>query len=225
MAKQRTRDQPRMSLNALTDYMTASALRRRRLVSEQKRPRDFQVAYYREAAEAIAAFLVGDRKALGEGLSQVQPAAGLKEWELGRRLAATEAIRSFQQIGELDLSGFQVRRGPQSPRPLQSGFLSISVRPEILLRKTHGDATKTGALKLFFSKSERLGEDRARFGGVVLYRYLQETSGRAETADYRSRFVVDVFAGLTYQAPRTHKRRWQEIEAACQEIAHIWPTV
>jgi hypothetical protein len=43
--------------------------------------------------------------------------------------------------------------------------------------------------------------------------------------DFRDCLIVDVFGKLVFAAPRTYRRRWQEIEAACQEIALVWPTI
>jgi hypothetical protein len=35
--------------------------------------------------------------------------------------------------------------------------------------------------------------------------------------------VLDVFAGNLFEAPRAHKRRMRDIEAACEEISRAWP--
>lgn len=57
----RERHAPRFSVNSLSEYLVANASRRRRILEEQKRPRDFQVIYYKEAEEAIVRFIVDDR--------------------------------------------------------------------------------------------------------------------------------------------------------------------
>ena len=37
--------------------------------------------------------------------------------------------------------------------------------------------------------------------------------------------LIDVFAEQIFSAPRAYKRRRKEIDAACQEIATMWPTI
>jgi len=43
------RDEPRISLNQLTEYLTANSSRHKRIIEQQKRPNDFQVIYLRAA--------------------------------------------------------------------------------------------------------------------------------------------------------------------------------
>lgn len=49
------RSEPRKSANKLGEYMTATPSRRRRIIKDQKRPKDFIVPRYTEAQAAIAA--------------------------------------------------------------------------------------------------------------------------------------------------------------------------
>jgi hypothetical protein len=51
------REVPRISVNKLGEYMTATPLRRRRIIQDQKRPKDYIVPRYTEAQDAIVAYL------------------------------------------------------------------------------------------------------------------------------------------------------------------------
>jgi hypothetical protein len=57
MAKQR--DEPRISVNKLAQYVTSRATRQNQILRTAKFPPDYITTYYREAAEAIARFLAG----------------------------------------------------------------------------------------------------------------------------------------------------------------------
>ena len=48
MKRSAVREKPRISLNGLAGYLVASASRRRRIITEQKRPRAFQVTQIEE---------------------------------------------------------------------------------------------------------------------------------------------------------------------------------
>lgn len=221
---QRVRRSPRFSLNALSEYLVAHAARRRKLIEEQKSPRPFQVTYYSKAEEAIANFLVTrDRQALDDGLSKVRLEPGLNEWERGRRLTCAEAIQAFAQIESLPFEDFSRRYGPKSPRRLDIGALSVSIRPEVLLASREDARHVVGAVKLYISKNQPLSDPRARLAGAILHRYVSSTYSRS--VDYRSCFVVDVFRRKVYPAPRTYKRHWQDVEAACFEIALLWEVI
>ncbi|OPZ48086.1 MAG: hypothetical protein BWY92_01644 [Firmicutes bacterium ADurb.BinA052] len=221
--KQKVRDLPRVSLNVLSEYLVASPNRRRRLIEEQKKPRTFRVVYYSEAEESIAAHLVtGDLAELQKGLEKTKIQEGDTDWEITRKLTCADAIRSFMNL-KLEFSeDYKAERGLDRAQ-LSVGSVSVSVRPEVLLSHGASSSGKLGGIKLYISKSEPMAAERARFAGAVLLRYLTEL--QRGVVDYRNCFVVDVFAGKVFVAPRTLKRRWQDIEAACREIALHWDSV
>lgn len=221
---QRMRRSPRFSLNALSEYLVASAARRRKLIEEQKHPKQFQVTYYGSAEEAIAEFLVmRDRHVLDDALGRLRLESGLSEWERGRRVTCAEAIRAFAQIESLPFEHLNPRYGPKRPRGLGIRALTVGVRPEVLL-VSHEDPTHVvGAVKLYISKSQPLSDARARFAGAILHRYVSDMYSRS--AHYKSCFVIDVFRRKIHTAPRTYKRHWQDVEAACSEIALWWDVI
>jgi len=54
----RPENAPRISLNKLCEFMTASIPRQRRIIKDQKFPSDFMRVYYREAQEAVAMMIL-----------------------------------------------------------------------------------------------------------------------------------------------------------------------
>jgi hypothetical protein len=230
MREQKVRTSPRISVNGLAEYLVAGAARRRRIVQEQKRPKNYQAPYYTDAEEAIMDFLASSSRNVGvldraaARLSAVETESRLIEWELTRRMACTEALLAFRNLAEGGLfAGLSVTRAPQSQRLMQIGGVGVSVRPEILLSST-AEEPRLGGAKLFFSKNEPLTESRALYTGTILHQYLDTHQQRTGTVDYRHCLVVDVFAEKVYAAPRTYKRRRTDIEAACLEITLAWET-
>jgi hypothetical protein len=226
MANQKVRETPRMSVNGLAEYLVAGAARRQKIILEQKRPKDFQVIYYDEAEEAIIDHLASQRKSTAgfdTALSKLQLAGDLKEWEFTRRSTGMDAIQAFLGfVGEIPLTDLHVKRAPTSPRLLQVGGVGVSVRPELHLSYPVTEQ-RIGAIKLYFSKNDPLSEDRARYAATVLHQYIETQYPKAGKADYRLCFVVDAFAKRFFSAPRNHKRKQQDVEAACREIAIAWP--
>lgn len=226
--KRKVREAPRVSLNALSEYLVAPAATRRRIVQEQKRPKAFQVAYYTEIEETISHYLASKNRevsSLGLDFRTVQKSSKSPDWELSRREAATEALEAFRKLTpDLPIDDLEVRRGPSKARTLEIAGVTVSVRPEaILVAGSGSEEAQIGAMKLYFSKNKPIGEERARYAGTVLHQFLEEYYSHLGVPDYRSCLVVDIFAGKLFAAPRTYKRRRQDIEAACLEIGLMWP--
>lgn len=227
MATQKVRETPRVTVNSLAEYLIAGAARRQKIILEQKRPKDFQVIYYDEAEEAIIDYLASQRESTAPfdaALSKLQLSGDLKEWELTRRSTGMDAIQAFRGLAvELPLSELHIKRAPTSPRLMQVGGVGVSVRPELHLSYPEGDHKRIGAIKIYFSKNDSLSEDRARYAATVLHQYIETQYPKAGKADHRICLVVDVFAKRFFSAPRNFKRKQQDVEAACREIAISWP--
>jgi hypothetical protein len=185
------------------------------------------VTYYDEVEEAITKYLASQREdanALDEVVAVLTPESHLKEWEQTRRATCMDAIETFRSFsGDLPLGNVVAKKAPENPRRLHLNGVSISVRPELHLVLPGEGKPKIGAIKLYFSKNEALSEDRARYAATVLHQHVETQYPNAGLADYRMCLVLDVFAKKYYAAPRTYKRKRQDIEAACGEIARAWP--
>jgi hypothetical protein len=215
-----------MAMNAMAEYLTVGAGRRRAIIDDQKHPPVIPVTYYREALDAIARCLASggaDVSPLDSAIRDLRRAAPNKQ-EASRREAGREAISAFRAWlpdSGLDLRG--LRRAPQThPRRMIVGGVAISVRPELLIEDDDGHTV--GCVKIYLKK-EALSEERAKYTGTMLHQYVQDTLGAGPRADWRRCYVLDVVAGRSSNASKTYTRRRQEIAAACAEIAASWPTL
>lgn len=214
---------PRVTMNALAEYLTASAGRRRAIITEQRSPKTFRVAYYADAEDAIVATIADQlsETPLEAGRARILAAAVSKPWDMARRdtqLEAIEAARAFLQTAGADsLRNLALARRRTSP--LLVGGVAVSVRPDLLVEATPG--VVVGVVKLFFSKTAALNEERSRYAGAILQMAIEGVKG-AHGVDYRRCLVLDVFARRLHQAPRTSRRRRQDVEAACSEIETMW---
>src|SRR6476660_1165440 len=94
MKDQRIRATPRISVNKLAEYMTASAARRRAIIRDQKHPLDFVVARYREVYEAIVASLIrgGDTSPIRERLKKLRESSPKTAWQSQDTQLSLEAL-------------------------------------------------------------------------------------------------------------------------------------
>lgn len=212
---------PKISVNKLAEYMVAAPVRRRAIIREQKRPREFVTARYTDAVEVIATSILPggkDEDALVEALERLMGSPASTTWELQKNVNCAEALESFLEAVELpDLSRFNVIR-PRLSDPARIGVagVDVSIRPEVLLAV---DGEVVGAVKIYVSKTFPLGDDAASYVGVATQRYLVQ---RHPNVSHSNTFTIDVFAARVHTAPRAYRRKWHDIEAACEEIARAW---
>ncbi len=224
-----SRRAPRISVNKLGEYMTASPLRRRRIIADQRRPRSFIVPRYVEAQQAIVKALTRpeyDDGWLASEIERLESAPSATHWEGQRKLLCAQALRAFSNHrGNLNLSDVEAASGSSEPPRLELSGVEISVRPEVLLvgHDRKSPRLARGALKLYFSKSIPLSEEAGLYIASALRQFVtQHLTGPGEIAEPRHCRVIDVFGGQIFSAPRSDRRRTQDLQAACQEIARAW---
>jgi hypothetical protein len=217
---------PRISVNKLGEYMTASPRRRRLIVQDQRRPKGFLVPRYNEALSAIVSFLTSPERDVAIVLKQIERLAGASPtsaWEAQRNSLCAEALQAFLEIVEQFPAEWKLQRGQQRPPLLVYGDVSVSVRPELIVEAVNrrGDATK-GAIKLYFSKMAPLSNDAGSFIATAVADFAEQFLVLEGSADPKLCQVVDVFAKTIHVAPRARVGRRREIVAACGEIARAW---
>ncbi len=224
------RAEPRISVNKLGEYLVAAPVRRRRIVTDQKRPSDFVVARYREATEAMTAFLESgamDDAIIERAIDELASKPVSSDFQEQDRDLSIEALSSFLDMADnIVLEGLQCRRGENEPPRLSVAGVSVSVRPEIVLIGTNrSGATSVGLLKLYLVKTYPLTDEAGGYVGTVLHQYASDHLGSLGGVDHRLCQTFDVFAQRVHTAPRSYRRRRNDIEAACQEIARAWAFV
>ena len=222
------RTHPRMSANKLGEYLTASPVRRRRIVKDQKHPPEFQVARYTEAQSAIAEFLVSGRTddaILFRVLDRLQAASARSGWDAQRIQDCSQAIEAFMDFPEMALlHRMNAVQGDPNPPQLNIADVRISVRPEIILHGSDRLGSPTvGAVKLYIGKSNPLTDESGLYVATILHQFVSEYCSESGKVDLQACAVFDVFGRRFYVAPRSFIRRRHDIEAACEEIARAWP--
>lgn len=228
MVEERT--EPRISVNKLGEYLVAAPVRRRRIITDQKRPSEFIVTRYRDAAEAMIVFLengAADDGIIEQAIEDLGRKAVSTDFQEQDRDLSIEALIKFLDMADtIPLDGLDLRRGDPDPQRLQVEGVLISVRPEIVLSgRTRNDDASVGLLKLYLSKTYPLTDEAGEYVGTVLQHYAACSLANLGIVDYRLCKTLDVFSQRVHTAPRSYRRRLNDIEAACQEIARAWEHV
>ena len=229
----KTRLNPRISVNKLGEYLVAKAGRRSTIISDQKNPRDFIVARYSAAADAIARSIAAgcDPLVIREAMEKLYDSSPKTGWQQQNVELSVEALDRFLIfIDDIDLGGFEaVRPLEGSPSDLLVEGVIVSVKPDLYLREKTTKQLR-GVVKLSILKgsvpkdgNEPDGE-AAKYVGTVVHQYANDVLSPKEKILPTSCLILDVFAQQVYDAPKSFKRRRNEVAAACREIARGWPS-
>lgn len=221
---------PRISVNKLAEYIGAKAHRKRQILRDQKYP-DFKGMYYREAADAVSTCLASNLENTGviaKAIKALDQAHTEKTGTMRRITSNIDALESFEaMLDDIDLKGGAPELGEHRPDKLVVYGVDISVRPEIVLRgKGKKESALTGALKVHFSKTFPLGLDGAGYVSAVLQRYAEDKLLEDDDV-VGSQFcsVIDVGSKIMYPGVKSITQRLKDVEAECQNIAALWPTI
>jgi len=221
------RQSARISINKLGEYLSAGPTRRRTILTEQRNPRVFQVTWYRWAERAIRSFLVDHLDdaehflAERERIAQLEITSRHDEVRQSTNLAAMDAFMAV--LPELPIDGASMFAAHDDAPHVSFGGVEVSVRPEVILTGANSKGLpRVGALKLFLSQSHPLDDTTGLYVAAVLHQFAEEHLTDHGVADPQLCIVVDVFQRKFWTAPRHYKRRVQDIDAACEEIAAMW---
>jgi hypothetical protein len=229
----RERAAVRVSVNALGEYMEATADRRQKIVADQKAPKDYVVPRYTLSTQSIAACLSAPAdhlRPVRAAIERLRKARPLKPWEattVANNLAALEAFEKLWPSLSEQFSGLTVARGGvKAPKLLLSG-VQVSVRPDLILRGQNRQGRGIcGALKLRLTKTTALSERGLKCIATTLNLFTETHLAKGlVVADPAFCFVLDVFTGKLVSAPKSQVRLRKEILTTCREIALWWNSV
>lgn len=222
---------PRISVNKLAEYIGSKGGRQRQILRDQKFPQDFKGMYYREATEAIQKTLASNMEDTAPLYTALKILNQQKPMKIGaqRRVNSNiDAIESFEaMMDDVDLFGAKAELGDHKPEKLTLHGVDISIRPEIILRGTgKGGKTLVGGVKLHFPKTFSLNPESAGYVSALLQRYTEEKlveNGELMFANYCT--IIDIGSKEVYPGVKSTAQRIKDVEAECQNIAGLWPTI
>lgn len=216
---------PKISLNKLGEYLTATPSRRRRIVQDQQDPKAFITARYSDAREAIVEFLasgMSDEDKLISVAKKLREDTSGSDFARQDRVASAEAIDNFLEVSDqVELEDLTVVPADNtSAGSIQVAGVRVSVRPDAYLKDPiTGDII--GAIKLHFPKTTPLNETSSKYVASTLKVFLIEERG-SKLVNHKKCYVVDVSTQTATSAPKSHKKNMNDISAACEEIRGRW---
>lgn len=220
---------PSISVNKLAEFMSASPARQRQILKDRKYPTEFKGMYYREATESISLVLARNLEDISSLANQKAALEQITTDKVGtqRRIAANiDAIEGFEgMLDQVDLYAAAPELGEHAPEKLRFYGVEVSVRPEIVLKRDGRTGPLVGALKLHFPRQFSLDEGGAGIVSAVLQEWCRTCMAEHGSPAGDMCGVIDVGARRTYPGVRATANRIRQVEAACQNIAALWPGI
>jgi hypothetical protein len=229
MAKGRSADTPRISVNKLAEFMTVKPARQRQILRDQKYPGDFKGMFHKEAAEAVATCLASNLEntdVLDRAIRLLEQQTPEKIGTQRRISANIDSLQTFiDMLDEIDLKGATPSLGSHSSRGLTIRNVGINVRPEITLQGNgKSGLSLVGALKVHFPTTFALNADSAGYISALLQEWSKASQPDGQTYGPFCP-VIDVGSRAIYPGVKSTAKRLKDIEAACSTIAALWPTI
>lgn len=223
-------DLKKISVNKLGEYITANPSRRKKIIADQKKPKPFIFNRYSKAKTAIINYFVhkkGDADEIRRFIESLIYQKHQSDFQKEDNILSIEALEIFldnRPFGE-ELLEFDFEKYEQfeSQRMNISG-ISVSVRPEVVISgKLRGKPFK-GGIKIHISKNHVLDNSSGVYSATVLYEYLKSKYPN-ENVKHDFCICLDIFSSTMIKAPKNNKRKWMEIQDACEEIKIRWDYV
>lgn len=223
------RPEPRLSVNKLGEYLTCGASRRKRILGDAKYPKNFIAPRYNDFYAVAPQYLASnpfDDDIITAAISEIQNRQQGTEWDEQNKILNVDLLGNLVDItDQLPGEGLSLTPLPNSQDDLVIDSVTVSVRPEILIRGSFRGREVIGALKFYLPKSSPLDEETADYITTTVHQHLSTYPPCSGEIDYRLCLVADVPSRSVYAAPRSFTRRRQDIVAACGEIAARWPSI
>ena len=216
---------PKISLNKLSEYLTATPSRRRQIVKDQQDPKPFIAARYRDARDAIVEFIasgMSEEEQLLSVAEKLRSDVSGSDFARQDRIASAEAIDNFLEVSDqIELDDLTVVPADRtSTASMHVAGVRVSVRPDAYLKNAiTGDIV--GAIKLHFPKTTPLNDTSSKYVATTLKVFLSEEQG-AKFVDHKKCYVVDVSTQTATCAQKSYKKNMSDIAAACEEIRARW---
>jgi hypothetical protein len=222
---------PQIDIRHLADYMAASRQAQRGIARDCKYRRIARVVQHTEARAVIFNHIRNATVGVDELKSKAE--------QIRRRLAdddfeadvndhnADYIDRFADNIATLSLPAAQILPPREIP-PIMVGGVSLRFGPHILLRRTmkRTNRQRSGAAMLRYAKGETLPAKVAQWQAAGIFGFLSAIQeAEAAEPDKTICLVLDAHAGKVHAAPGNSVYRFNEMKAACADIAERWPNI
>ena len=226
---------PRLSANQLAELVNASPTRRKSIIAAAKFPKTAIVAKYRDATDALIAYLCDPARGgpqfihIIQGLELKSEDPSLSQWVRDDAAASAEALQRIQvSYNQTGLGSLDIRPLARNKPKVDIEGVEVSSSAACSVHGQYKGDAAVGCLSLMFNKSEpsaKMRDERCRSAAVISLLFAEQHLAHFGQPLPRLNLSLDIFRGRLVAAPNTYKRRLDDMNYACEETALRWPTI
>lgn len=216
---------PRVSINPLIEFMSASDRRKLSIVKNQKTPSTIRVAPYSIARAAIRNFVKEDfdYHRLIAAIEKLQKRDQSTQWRRQDTSNSINALRHFMDMNfPTQLSRIKCTFAKSVIKDCYMNDVLITISPDLIMKWEIDGIKYVGAVKFRLSQKP-IDYSSGRNAAALLAHYLETSIAQSdEVVDNKHCLFVDVFAENVIPAPQDKSQYIEEISKACDEYSKLW---
>lgn len=221
---------PQISSRYLADYMAATEIGRRNILTACKYQAIARVVQHDEAKQTISKFFRAENPSIDDLTVAAQ--------ELRLRMADSEFDRDVfdhnadyldrfaESVPLVELPDAEILAPGQTPK-IEIGGVNVSTEILFRLRRvTKTNKVKVGAASFRYAKGKVLKPEIAAWQSALLLNYLAITNTEeGDEPEAKLCVTIDAYSGKTCQAPTDSVSRFKNMQAACVAISERWENI
>jgi len=219
----------KISVTKLCEYLSCEdPARREAIIKYQKRPIPDIARRYAIAKKAMMNYITSgyDEKILDAAIDELV-LMNPSDLPIGDHSSSIEALELFMSIDlpDLDDCEFELRTHHTATRVDIEG-LSVSVNPNIVIRRKRRKQDQVGCIKMNVSKLGKLSEDGLKYLSTLLNSYcIDHIASDSETVRKDLCIGIDCFSENYEIAPKAYIMTMKKVKAGCREIVSRWDMI
>lgn len=218
----------RLSVNPLAEFIYASDRRKQGIIKGQKKPNPVIVSWYRTAKSVMAKHYMypSDTSIIEEGLKRLKETRPETKWQSSNKQGSIELLERFIKMKvPLFFKEQEIEFLKPKAKSVMLYGVEIVTSPEIMFRIKKEGIWYYGAVKFHTSKSGKFDRKKSKVVSTVLKMFL---NGYLKDFDPKGKvnedycLCVDVFNEIITNAVEKSGKTELEINGACKEVIRLW---
>ncbi len=219
---------PHISINPLTDYISATESVKRRIIRDQKNANPLKVFWYTIPKNAIPKCVKKgfDYEILTKAIDRIRNSVQDTKNKKCNAKVSIEIIEKFLQLNFTsklpDVKHLFFTKIDKKHYLLNG--LQVTVTPDVVFEwfDEKGD-NNLGAIKFHYGKSKQLSPITGRLRASLLYDFVKRAIAKDEDIVNSSFCIcVDIYNGCIYKASKNTENDMEVIKTTCAEILENW---
>lgn len=216
-----------LSVNQFADFTKATETRKKRIISQQKEPNKFLVAWYQLPKARIKKSIENncDLQPILNGIAELKLRNPDKPRQVNDRIVSIEALNRYVNIKLPDLLKtvpYEIIKKVES-KSIILNSVEIIISPDVIFRIKVDGKTYLGAVKVHISKNNVFDNIQSRYISSLIHKYLKEVVAKDDEEVLEELCLsIDVFGEKIISVPKNLSKSLSEIEVICEEVKFFW---